>query len=492
VNKDSRPLPVKENLGRLFASGLVWTAAARFSAQLLSWASFVIVARLLTPADFGVVTGASTFTGIIALIAEFGLGSAIIARPSLTSTEKSQLLGASVLAGLLAMLVCLAMSIPLSKVLKLAALREIVPVVGCTLAIVTVNSVYLAILRREMAFSNVALIEMLKAISQAAFSLAFAVLGWEYWALVLSELGSAVVMLLLLQSRLQLRPQAPNRSVLGDWVVFGRDLVISRVAWYAYTNADFVIVGRRFGGTALGDYSLAFTLVSLPVDKLATLIFSVAPSVLARLRDDPDALKGYILLLFELLAIVVLPLSVGLSLTVRELVIVVLGDKWERAIPLVQAMSLFAIAKSFAPISAAVLISIGNTSEPRRQSLVGLAVMPLAFLIGSFWGVLGVAMAWTVVFPFLTIAQLARAMRALQIHVRNIFTTIRPALYSTVIMALVLGLMKLMLSTTVFPVYSRLCLLVLTGAVTFLLSMWVLARQRLRVLWTSLRRPQSM
>jgi O-antigen/teichoic acid export membrane protein len=411
-----------------------------------------------------------------------------VTRPHISSIERSQLLGAAVLAGVTAFLACTVLSVPVAATLRLDALRSILPIIGCTLAIGTVNSVYLSLLRRDLRFSVVARVEMIKAVAQAVLSLVLASMGFAYWALVMSELGSMAIMWLLLHRQLRLVPQRPRHSVLGSWVVFGRDLVVSRVAWYLYTNADFAIVGRRFGSAALGDYSMAFTLVSLPVEKLATLLFSVAPSVLTKVRDDEIALKRYVLLLFELLGVLVLPLSVGLCLTIPELVLVVLGSKWERVIPLVQIMSVFAVAKSFAPLGAAVLLSTGNSAEPRRQALLGLAVMPLSFLIGSYWGVLGVAIAWTVVFPVLTFFQLGRALKALRIHAADVLRALAPALTATAVMAgAVLSLRHALFRWAVSD-QATLTLLVMGGAVSFVLVFLILARDRTVTLWLALRR----
>jgi PST family polysaccharide transporter len=441
-----------------------------------------MVARLLSPADFGVVAGAATFTGIVALVAEFGLGSAIVARPYVSATEQAQLLGASILGGLAALLTCTLLSVPVALALGLTELRGLLPVIGCTLALAPVNSVFLSVMRREMAFAALARIEMTKAMAHAAFSLAFSALGFAYWALVLSELSATVLMAALLYHRTRIRPAWPRRAELGDWYIFSRDLVVSRAAWYAYSNADFAVVGRRFGAAVLGDYSMAFTLVSMPVDKLATLLHSVAPTVLARLQEDTVELKRYVLLLFELMAVLVLPLSIGLCLTIHEVVLVVLGSKWERAVPLVQAMSLLAVAKSFSPLAALVLVSTGNSAEPRRQALLGLAVMPLAFVVGSVWGALGVAAAWTLVYPILSFYQLRRALTTVGVRFSDVLHAIRPALYGTVVMTVAVVSLHLTPLSSTLPASVWLAVLVLSGAAAYLATLLSLAKDRVQSL----------
>src|SRR5262249_17517307 len=124
-------------------------------------------------------------------------------------------------------------------------------------------------------------------------------------------------------------------TTVRDAVHLGWHVVVARVAWYAYSNADFVVVGRMLGPDALGAYTVAWIIASIPVDRLTALVTQVAPPVLSAVQDDPAAVRRYVLSLVRGIAFVTFPAAAGLALVADEFSAVALGAQWQASsIPL--------------------------------------------------------------------------------------------------------------------------------------------------------------
>jgi O-antigen/teichoic acid export membrane protein len=477
-----------ESLDKQFARGLAWTAVSRTAAQVVSWSAFLVVVRTLSPGDFGIVAAATSVVGLVTLVAEFGLGTAIVAKTDLTDHEVRQLVGVAALTGALAWAVCAALGWPAAFALRVPELITVLPVVGVSIALATLNAVPAAMLRRSMAFRSISQFEMGKSVLGAIVLLALALAGWGFWAPITGELVSTFVMTCLLFRKTKLTVYQPRWATISGTLTLSRVVLLSRAAWYAYSNADVAVVSRRLGKSQLGDYYMAWTLINLPTEKVATLLFAVTPSVFAKVRDDLVEFRRYVLLLFESLALILMPISAGIGVVAADAVAVLAGDKWQNSAPLVQALALYAVVKSVAPLSAQILIARGNAAAARRQSFLGLAILPISFVMASKFGALAVALVWATVFPVLAISQLRVAAREIELPMSDILLRLIPIVVSTAAMAIaVLLLRALIIPETMMPA-MRLTVSAAAGALVYAATIMLLAGDRARVAITFVRR----
>ena len=467
-------------LDRLFVSGIAWTAIARFSTQFFTWAVFLVVARILSPVDIGIIAAATAVVGIVSLVAEFGVGAAIVAAPSLSDTQIRQLFGIALLFGLVGSAVIAAIAIPVAALLKVSEVAGILPVIGISVGLATINAVPTSLMRRDLRFKTLSGFEIGKSVVASGTMLTIALLGGRYWSQVVSELLATMVMTGLLLYFTGIRPARPKRGEMAPFMKMSRDVLVSRLAWYSYTNADFAIVSRNLGQAALGDYSMAWTLVTLPNEKIASLIFSVTPAIFARVREDAVEFRRYVLILLEFLSLTLIPVSVGLAIVAPDLVPVLLGAKWSGAVPLIQALAVFAAIRSVSPISAQILVSMGNAAAARRQSLIGLAILPCAFYFASRYGAVAVALVWTTVHPLLVSLQLREAARAIDLPMSQLLRSIFPGFVATILMVAVTAPSYSYLSRTDMLPIVRLLVTVVLGAASYALYLLVVERPRIR------------
>ena len=467
--------------------GIAWTGTSRLASQLVSWGSFLVVARILSPGDIGVTAAAASVVGFVALLAEFGLGSAIVAKVELKPDELSQLAGIAVGTAAFAWLVIALMGWPAAQALRISELTRVLPLLGLTVALSTVLAIPSAVMRRNMAFRGLSKLEMGRSVIAAVTSLGLALAGFRFWAPLLADLLSNIFLTAALFRATGLKLRKPQWSGIADAIQFSREVLISRAAWYAYSNADFIVVSRQLGKAALGDYSMAWTMINLPSEKVATLLFAVTPSILARVRDDLIEFRRYVLLLFESLGMVLMPTAAGIGLVAADAVSVVLGQKWENSTRLIQALALFAVVKSLSPMTSQILISRGKADVARRQSLWGLAILPPAFIAASHWGALAVALVWSTVYPFLVLYQVHQAAQEIELSLSTILRRLSPVILSTLGMAGAVLSVQTLLESGGVHAGLRLAVCAAVGGSVYLSLLWVLARDRLRVAYAFIR-----
>ncbi len=480
-----------QSLDKQFARGLAWTGVSRLAAQIVSWSAFLIVVRTLSPGDFGIVAAATSVVGLVSLVAEFGLGTAIVARSELADDEVRQLVGVAALTGAFAWAVCAALGWPTAFALRVPELTKVLPVVGLSVALATLNAVPAAMLRRRMAFRSLSQFEMCRSVLGAIVVLSLALAGWGFWAPITGEVVAALAMTFLLFRATRLTAHQPNWASIADVLTLSREVLLSRAAWYAYSNADLAVVSRRLGKSELGDYYMAWTLINLPTEKVATLLFAVTPSVFAKVRDNLVEFRRYVLLLFESLALILMPMAAGIGVVASDAVPVLVGSKWQSSVPLVQALALYAVVKSVAPLSAQILIARGRAATARRQSFWGLATLPISFLIASRFGALAVALVWATVYPVLVYFQLRVAAREIELPMVELLRRLIPVVVSTGLMA---GAVLLLRSAIILELMQPALLLavsVAAGGLVYSAMIMLLAGDRVRVAIAFVRRRSS-
>lgn len=470
-------------LDRTIARGVTWTAGVKAATVVMTWACTIMLARILSPQDYGILTMATVFVGLTSMVTDFGLGAAIIALPELSERLAAQLhTAASVLGGVAFAILCIA-AVPISRFFKTPSLTPVIVVVSTILIFDSLRLVPTARLGRELRFKDLALLDGYKAFIALFLAVPLALLGAQYWTLVVANVVSAFVVTAVVLARMPQRFARPRFSEVKPTLTFSSHFLTNQLAWYGYTNADFMVAGRILGKVALGEYTLAWNIVCAPGDKILSIFGGrVMPMVLANVQRDAQALRRYFLLFTEVLGILIIPAAVGLALVAHDFVLLVFGAKWAAAIVPLQLLSAFIAIHVVGTPTDRLLQATGQASFPARCRFVMLVVLPAAFyLSGTRWGTSGIAAIWILVYPLLLIPMFARAFRSVRISIRDYAATLAPTLLSTALMVLVV----LMVRTTLppeSPLFSRFALEVLSGAVAFVTAALLIQRRRLGVL----------
>lgn len=481
------------SLDRSLTSGIAWTGIVGTVVQVLRWGSTLVIARILSPEDYGLVGMATVFTGLIQMVSEFGLGGAIVQRGDRLDRDKiARLGGAAIILGLLLTALSFGAAPLVVLFFKEPAVLPIVMVLGVNFTMDATRMVPRSLLRRDLEFRRLALLEGAEGVVLALVTLTLAIVGLGHWALVLGT-SAASLAATILTNAWRPHPIAFPRSpgTIKDELFFGLHLTGSRIGWYIYSNADFAIVGRRFGDAKLGDYTIAWALASMPVERIAAIVGRVTPSVFAAVQDSPKELRRYLCGVSEGISLLAFPMAIGLSLIASDLVPVVLGARWSGAILPLQALAVAAAVRALGPPLSQTLVAIGRPDLEARYTYVGVVYFITVFLIGSQWGVFGVAMGWVIGYPILLSSYLLRqVMRLAGLKWREYLGALWGAASSSFIMVLaVVGVRTL--TTDVLSPAPRMGVSVLVGAVAYAGALLLFHRSRATRFLQLLKRPRG-
>jgi O-antigen/teichoic acid export membrane protein len=466
---------------RFLIHSIAWTGIGRWITQIISWIATPIVARLLSPGDYGVASMAMVFIGFVQLINQFGLGSAIIQRRDLSEDQIARIGGLSVLLGAFFVVLSLVVGPAVARALGSAAVAPVIAVLSVTFLTTALQSLPRALLTRDLKFRHLAVMDGMEAIVQTSATLILAFLGFRYWALVLGAVvARTTAMALALRWRSHRLASPGALKTIAEPVRVGFHVVVTNIAFYTYNNADLAIIGRRLGAAALGSYTVGTSLASIPVDRLSGLVASATPGIFAAVQQDRLALRRYLLALTEGVALLTFPVAIGLALVAEEFVLVVLGTPWREAIAPLRVLALVAMFRSVLILLTGALIPTGHAKRLMHATLVMVFVLPPLFYVATAWGTLGVAVVWLTAYPLISVAFAMRyAFAAFHITPRLYLTALWPAARATLVMVAVVLTIALV-AADAWSLALLLAAKCVAGAAVYTALVWYLHRDRIR------------
>jgi O-antigen/teichoic acid export membrane protein len=470
--KPAAPLTRAEirHLDRQLVSGFAWTAGAKWSLQLASWASMLVLARLLDAADFGIVSMGALLFEFVSLASQFGIDGAMVRFKDMGDEQMRQLNTLAVLLGFVGFLLCASAAEPMALYFRTPALAQVIPVMACSFVITGFRVVPFSRLEREMRFRAISGIEVLQSIAQAATGITCAFLGFRYWSLIFGNLAGAMVGTALPIVLRATGYSRPSLASIGSLVSFSWKLLVSRLSWYGYSNADFLIVGRVLGQSALGVYSLAWNIAYLPIEKIVALLMRVTPTILAKAQNDRTALRRYYGAITGVLALVVFPLTIGLALVAADAIPLLLGQKWTVAVVPIQLLCC-SVAIRLLSVLPGQLIQVLN--DMRFGVIYGLAtllILPLGFYYSCRWGIAGVASVWICLYPITSAALIGRVLARLKMPVREVLGLLWTPALACALMAGVVTVVRA--GCQGLPGPGRLAIAASTGTVVYAAVAW--------------------
>jgi teichuronic acid exporter len=439
-------------LDRSLVSGIAWTGGMKWATQILSWAATLVVARILSPSDYGLMGMAAVYLGLVTLVNEMGLTSAILRYRDLTDDQIARVGGFGMIVGLCLAALSVAISPIIARFYAEPAVATIVAMLSLNFIFGSIGVLPRSLLARDLAYPRLAAIDGITNVAQMVTTLALAIAGFRYMALVYGSLvGSASGALLAFWFRPHRLAWPSAFGTIAGTLHVGWHIVVGRLAWYTYQTADFATVGRVLGKQALGAYTLGWEIATMPVERISSLVGSVTPGVFSAVQGDIVALRRYFLGVVEGLAFLTLPAAAGLALIAGEFVPVVLGPQWQAAVLPLRLLAVYGGIRSIDTVTPQVLIYTGHSRQSMWYSVIAAVVMPVLFVVGTRWGAAGVAAVWLIAYPAVVAPQYRLAFRVLELAPIEYFRTLWPAFSSTVVMAGAVGIVLATMPATVAP-----------------------------------------
>lgn len=377
--------------GRSVRGGFV-TVVAQFAKVGAQIGVTAILARLLRPEAFGLVAMVAVIVAFLEMFKDFGLSAATVQRPNLAHADVSTLFWINVGLGAVAALLMLPLAPLLAWFYREPALINVTLWLSLGFVLSGLSTQHLAILRRQMRFTTLAMVLMWSEIIGMAVAVAAAYAGADYWALVVQRLVWALCLALGAWAFCPWRPGRPGSlRQIRDLLRFGGHVVGSNLVGTFVRNLDQMLIGWYWGAAPLGLYERAYKILVVPINNLNAPLFSVALPTLSRLADQPALYRRAYLGTVEKLNMVVMPCAAVLIAVPGDVVHVLFGPHWLAATPIVAWLGLAALYHPIGYTCSWLFMTQDRTREMLRWGLTG-AALNAAFIIGGLrFGPIGVA-----------------------------------------------------------------------------------------------------
>lgn len=378
------------------ARGIPWSLAAQVMTRSITLLTTIVLARLLVPADFGLVALAVLALAALNVLSDLGLTSVLVVRQDLDRRGQGTLLTLLLVAGAVCAVTLAVLAPMLADLFREPRLTDVLRALSAVAFISGVSWFYDMLLQRELEFRKRFMAQLARNVTYAGVAVTMAVVGAGVWSLVVGQLAAALVVSVVLVwlAPYRVRPAmdpVAARSTLKD----GRGFLLQAAATTVQDNVDFLVVGRTLGVAPLGVYSMAYRLGELPYAGVADPVARVTFPAFARMRHEGQDVSSGFLRTLRTVALITLPLGMLLSGAADPFTRAVLGDKWLPMIGPLAIMGLWAALRSLETILGWFLNALGQAGRSGRISVVLLVpLVPALFLAASTGGVSGVA--WTV------------------------------------------------------------------------------------------------
>ena len=359
--------------------------------------SVIILARLLTPSDFGVVTMVTTFSLLLRSFGLNGFTELIMQREEITESLASNLFWINLGIGAILTLAFAGSGSLLALFYHNSAVVQVTEGMSLTIGIGCLGYIHLGLLQRAMHFRTTATINFVGQVLQVIVSIVLAMAGWHYWALVWGSVTQTAVLAVGAWLACRWIPGRPGHAAgTGSGLKFAANVYSHFAFSYLTRNTDNLLVGWRFGAPALGFYKRAYDLFVLPETQLLAPLSAVVVSTLSRVRRDREQFQRYFLRTISVLALVGMGIGADLALVGEDIIRFLFGPGWE------EAGRIFAL---FGPGIGIMLLynthgwihlSIGRPERWLRWGLMEFVCTVTLFLLALRWGPSGIALAWTI------------------------------------------------------------------------------------------------
>ncbi len=385
----------------------------------------VVLARLLTPADFGRVAMVTAFSQLFMNFGLNGLTEAVVQQDEVTHDQASSLFWINLGAGFLLTIGFAFAGSLLARFYHDPKVAHVAVGLSLTILLTSVSVLHLALLKRAMRFADVSFNDVYARIVSVIVSVVFGLAGWGYWALVLGTVALPLSTAIGAWFMCRWVPGRPRQiAATGSMIRFAIHIYGRFSLGYFTNNLDNFLVGWRLGPTPLGFYKKAYDLFALPSNQLSTRLTIVAVSALSRLRQDSGQYKRYFLGALGVMAFVGLGLSADLTLIGKDLILVLLGPKWAES---GRIFTLFGPGIGFMLLYCTHVwlhISLGRADRWFRWGIVDLIVTTVFLLVGLRWHAEGIAVAWVASYWIITLPALWYAGRPIQLGISSVIAVI--------------------------------------------------------------------
>ncbi|MBQ7773729.1 MAG: lipopolysaccharide biosynthesis protein [Bacteroidales bacterium] len=350
------------NLSRIALSGILWSTIERFSTQLASFIITIIVARKLSPQDYGLVAMLGIFMAIAQTFVDSGFSNALIQKQDRNDAEFSTVFWFNIITSLAMYCIMVLISPFVAQFYGQPLLKRIIPAFSLTLVIGALSAIQRTRLIISLDFKSLARIAITSTILSGMLAIHLANRGYGVWTLVAQSISNSAIQGIILWYRCKWRPLFLfSANSFRSLFPFGSKLLASGLLHTIYTDLYTLFIGKLFSASSLGLFTNARKLSSMPSTNISGILSKVMYPIMCRVQADPEDLAKKVLKMVELSSFFIFPAMAGLSILAEPVITLLLGEKWAGSVPFVRIISL-------AYVWDCIMVFLGNAVNARGKS----------------------------------------------------------------------------------------------------------------------------
>jgi len=460
--------------------GTKWSAASQISRQGMQLVVSIILARLLSPSDFGLFSMTLVLTGFVALFNDLGTSAALIQKKEINEALLCSIFWINIAFGAMTTIAIFLLA-PFAATFYHEPRVTVVLRVLCWIFVISSLSILQkAVLERTLQFKKLAKVEIIGTTFGSCVGIGLAIMKAGVWSLVFQGITVACVTAVLFWRSSNWRPKIIFRwDELRTVTNFSLNLLGHSVVNYFARNIDYLLIGRFLGAQTLGYYTLAYRIMLYPLENIAWVIRRVTFPFFSRLQDDDAKLRQIYLYIVRTIALFSFPIMLGLIVSSEPFISTLFGSKWSQAAPLLKILAPIGMVQSLATMNGSIYGAKGRTDLQFRVGIVFTLLFGACFAIGLQWGILGVAVVYAITTALLVFPSFAIPFALINLKLQQLGAVLLRPLLASLFMLMVLGVLKIMLGREMAPEVI-LFILVFTGGIAYSVASWLINREQIR------------
>ena len=469
---------MEHTLSQSIRSGLLWNFGSQIMIRILSLGVGILMARILMPEDFGIVAAALVVWQMIALLGQMGLSAKLIQQQENIPEYANATFWMNIIVNLIIAVIAVIVSPFAASFYKNPDSIPIIEILAAGFVLSAIGNTHYTLLQKRMAFKSLSVVDISLSLLNKLVAVGMVLSGCGFWSLILPELFIRPIRIFALW---WLEPWRPKFNLgLEHWkdiFKFGKFVFGTTIIRYLNINGDYLITGKVLGTASLGLYQFGYELANWPIKNIVWVFGRVMFPAFAHLQNDIKEMQRVYLKVAETISIITFPFLFGLASVADLLIPVVYGDKWRPAVLPMKIIIMFTTVRSIATLGGNILMALGLPEREFKMNAYQVIPVLAAVLIGSRFGIVGVAAGMSLMVSSFAIWFIAIINKAIDLPIKHLIKTVVPALTSSGIMWMVVYQFFRWAERIHFGDHWTLIIGVCIGAAVYILCMLIFFRE---------------
>ena len=468
-----------------------YNSIAKVASLIFQGAASIILSRILTPSDYGIVGFAGIFISFLGQFNDLGIGSALIHRHELDDKALYTAFTLRCFIGLSIYLVAFLIAPFAVTFFDNTAVVNVIRILSLCFIINILTFLPNMLLTKELDFKKISLYNTATVCVQSTIAITLALTGFKYWSIVFANVSSTIFMMLLVNVIKPVRPRFMfNRAIADQLINYGGNLFVSGFLVFLIFNFDNFAIGSMAGATQLGYYAIAFSWGSMVCTLLYSMIQSVIFPTLSKMKGDMERIKAAYLRVLEYVSFAGVLANLTLFVISKDFLIHILGhgtDKWMPALLAFRILCIYGVFRLLLEPIGSVIMAIGKTEILRRANIIVAAIeLSLLYPAIKFTGIAGVALLVTVAYISQYVVYYPFIIKEMDVTFSELKNTLLPVLVSAATLLISLYFLNLFVSSSIIMIFVKIAIagVVYTGT-HGLCTKWKMHKEILGMVYSS-------